>query len=117
MKKIITCIGCPMGCQITAEREGSGPWQLSGFQCAVGERYANEELSHPMRTVTGLVRIEGSEQPLPVKTSTPIPKELVRDCAALLQHTAVTPPVSIGDIIIARVCDTESNIIATANHT
>lgn len=115
MKKMITCIGCPMGCQITAEREGSGPWQLSGYQCAVGERYANEELTHPTRTVTGLVRIEGSEEPLPVKTSIPIPKELVRECAILLRHTAATPPVAIGDVIVSHVCDTESNIIATAN--
>lgn len=117
MKRVITCIGCPMGCQITAEREESGPWRLSGYQCAIGERYAGEELTHPTRTVTGLVQLEGKTEPLPVKTSAPIPKELIAQCAALLRHTVVKPPVQMGDAVCTHILGTESDIIATANST
>ena len=34
----LTCIGCPMGCQITAESENGKILSVSGQSCANGKR-------------------------------------------------------------------------------
>ena len=105
-----------MGCQISAEREEGSPWRLEGYQCRVGERYAYEELTNHVRTVTGLVQLAGCTEPLPVKTTRPIPKNLVMKCASLMSSTVVTPPVSAGDVVLTHVCGTEADLTATASH-
>lgn len=117
MKRVITCIGCPMGCQITAEREEGSQWKLDGFQCRVGERYAYEELTHPQRSVTGLVQLAGRLEPLSVKTTAPIPKEKVANCAALMREIVATPPIQIGDVVLTHICGTEVDLVATSSHT
>ena len=37
-KRNLTCIGCPMGCQITVEFEGEEVFSVKGNTCAIGER-------------------------------------------------------------------------------
>ena len=54
----LTCIGCPMGCQLTAELAGGEVVSVRGNTCARGEAYARKECTHPARTVTGTVRYE-----------------------------------------------------------
>ena len=84
MKRELTCIGCPMGCRLTAEFNGTEVTEVTGNGCAVGARYAREELTNPKRMVTALVRVVGMELPLSVKTEAPIEKRLVFDCLAAL---------------------------------
>lgn len=57
----LTCIGCPMGCQLTAELAGGEVVSVRGNTCARGEAYARKECTHPARTVTGTVRCEGRQ--------------------------------------------------------
>ena len=52
MKRELTCIGCPMGCRLTAEFNGTEVTEVTGNGCAVGARYAREELTNPKRMVT-----------------------------------------------------------------
>lgn len=113
MKKELTCIGCPMGCRITAEMEGDSVLRVEGFTCRVGERYAREELTNPRRVVTALCPVAGSRVPLAVKTSRPVDKRLIFDClAAIVAHTA-QPPIRMGDVLIRSVCGTDADVIAT----
>ena len=42
MKRELTCIGCPMGCRLTAEFDGKEVTAVSGNGCGVGARYARE---------------------------------------------------------------------------
>ena len=62
MTRNLTCIGCPMGCQLTATVENGAVVSVSGNTCKRGEDYARKECVAPMRTVTGTVRlIDGRE--------------------------------------------------------
>ena len=52
----LTCIGCPMGCQLTAVLEDGQVTRVTGNTCPRGDAYARKECTHPARTVTGTVR-------------------------------------------------------------
>ena len=58
-KRNLTCIGCPMGCQITVEFEGEEVFSVTGNSCAIGDKYARQEVTHPERTVTSTVIVTG----------------------------------------------------------
>ena len=77
----LTCIGCPMGCQITVEFEGETIRRVTGNSCAVGDKYARREVTHPERTVTSTVVVTGGDRErLSVKTRGNIPKNRIFDC-------------------------------------
>ena len=115
MKKELTCIGCPMGCRITAELTDGAVSGIEGYTCNIGKNYAHEELTAPKRIVTALVRAEGTDEPLCVKTDKAIEKRLVFDCLEELRGICVTRPVRIGDRIARGVCGTDVDIVATRN--
>ena len=50
---------------------------------------------------------------LSVKTSTPIPKDKMKECIDIINRTVVKLPVAIGDVIIEDVFG--SKIVATQN--
>jgi len=114
MEKELICINCPMGCRMTAKVENGEVVSVAGYSCKRGETYAREELTHPVRMVTALARVRGRGEPLPVKTDQPIDKKLIFDSLEALKTVVVEPPVNIGDVVLARVCGTQVNFIATA---
>lgn len=93
-----------------------GQISVMGNACPRGAAYAQAELTHPTRMVTGLVKVAGTRRPLPVKTRTAIPKEKIADVTNLLANTTTIPPKHIGDVIIENVCGTNVDIVATANY-
>ncbi len=115
MKKELICINCPMGCRMSAEVENGHVLFVTGYTCKRGERYAQDELTHPMRTVTALASVAGRAEPLPVKTTAPIPKELVPACLRAIRGATVLPPVRAGAVILPGVCGTQADVIATAD--
>ena len=52
----LTCIGCPMGCQLIATLENGVVTSVTGNTCKRGDSYARKECVAPARTVTGTVR-------------------------------------------------------------
>lgn len=115
MEKELICINCPMGCRMTANVENGAVVSVSGHSCKRGETYAHEELIHPVRMVTALVRVRGRTEPLPVKTDRPIDKTLIFAALDALKPVVAEPPVRIGDVVLARVCGTAVSFVATAN--
>jgi len=113
MKKEITCIGCPMGCRITAEVDGKQITSIVGYTCNIGKKYAQEELTVPTRMVTALMTVYGTHQPLSVKTSRPIEKSKIFDCLKEISCRTVMRPVHTGEVIIKNVCGTKVDIVAT----
>lgn len=113
MKKEITCIGCPIGCRITAELDGDKIVSIEGYTCNIGKKYAQEELTLPTRMVTALMHVYGSDQPLSVKTSRPIEKSKIFDCLKEIANHSVMRPVHIGEVVIKNVCGTPVDIVAT----
>ena len=112
MERKLTCIVCPLGCQITVRHEGGKILDITGNTCPRGKAYAEDEIISPKRTVTSTVRCEGGG-PVSVKTETPIPKEKMAECMELINKAVAKPPVSIGDVIIEDVFG--SRIVATQN--
>lgn len=112
-KRELTCIGCPVGCRIMAELEGDKIISIEGYTCNIGKKYAQEELTLPTRMVTALMKVEGTHEPLSVKTSRPIEKSKIFDCLREISAHTVMRPVAIGQAVIKNVCGTQADIIAT----
>ena len=111
----LTCIVCPRGCEMEVSLgDGGEVLGVSGNACKRGEAYANDECTHPKRTVTSTVRLEDG-RPLPVKTSTTVPKELVFEVMKEINRAEAKRGTRIGDVIIENVCGTGADVIATAN--
>lgn len=110
----MTCIGCPMGCQVEVEKLADGTLKVTGQTCPRGELYAKKEVTAPERMVTALVHVKGTKKPLSVKTKTAIPKAKIFDVLAVLKTTEVAAPVAIGDVVVNDVCGTGVPIVATA---
>lgn len=112
-KRELTCIVCPVGCRVTVEIEGE-EMRVSGNRCKRGEAYCRQEVSCPVRTVTSLVAVSGSEHPLcPVKTSRAIPRAKIAEVLAILRTMRVKAPVAIGDILVANIAGTGADLVAT----
>ncbi|MBE6529895.1 MAG: DUF1667 domain-containing protein [Ruminococcaceae bacterium] len=114
MTRELTCIVCPRGCSLKAELTADGKIEsVEGFACPRGKQYAIDECTHPMRTVTSTVRATNGD-PVPVKTSKTIPKELIFDCMKEINAATVTLPTHIGDVVIPNFRDTGADVIVTA---
>ena len=115
-QKELTCIGCPMGCNITVENGRVA--EISGNHCKIGEDYAKNEVSNPVRTLTSTMAAipsssRGSDR-ISVKTSHPIPKNLIGSAMREINQTSVKAPIHLGDVLIHRVAGTDADIVATA---
>ena len=115
-KRELTCIGCPLGCQITVTMENGEVKDVAGYTCARGEKYAREEVTNPTRIVTSIVRVEGGDlAAVSVKTKDVIPKGKIFDILAEIKPVIVKAPVKIGDVIVPDVAGTGVDIVATKN--
>ena len=115
-KRELTCIGCPMGCQITVELENGEVLSVKGNTCPIGDNYARKEVIHPERTVTSTVVVDGGDKPrCSVKTAGNIPKDKIDECMKVIDAVRVKAPVKIGDVIIDNVLGTGVNVVATRN--
>ena len=113
-ERILTCIGCPMGCTLTATLENGTVTGVTGNTCPRGDRYARKECVAPERTVTGTIRLQGgSLAVLPVRTAGPVPKEKVLEVADALRRLSVSAPVRMGDVLCEDIAGTGVRLIAT----
>ena len=112
----LICFGCPLGCPLTVEMEGSEVKAVSGNTCPRGDAYARKEMTNPTRIVTSTVRVAGGRLAMvSVMTASDIPKGKIFDCVKALKDVEVKAPVKIGDVIVENVAGTGVNIIATKN--
>lgn len=111
----LTCIRCPRGCQLVATIEGRSVTAVTGNACPRGAAYAADEVCHPMRCVTTTVAVTGSplDAVVSVRTDGDVPKEKVADVVAVLATVRLEAPVHVGDLVLADVCGTGVNVVAT----
>lgn len=113
-QRVMNCIMCPMGCEMTVTIEDGKVTGVTGNTCPRGAKYANDEVTAPKRMLTSTVRIEGGMLPLlPVVSAAVLPKERVLDCAAYLRGVIVKAPVKTGDIIVKDILGLGVDIIAS----
>ncbi len=114
MERTVTCINCPVGCRMTVTLTDAGGFvSVTGNTCPRGAVYAEQECTLPVRTVTAVLPAAGSEIPLSVKTSRPVPKKLIPDVMRELSAVLVTLPVTAGQVILPDILGTGSDIVAT----
>ena len=112
-ERVITCINCPMGCRMTVTLEDGNVTKVTGNTCKRGDTYARQECTMPVRMVTAVVPVQGSKMPCSVKTREPIPKALIAQCMEALSKTELHVPVQAGQTVVANVCGTGIDVIAT----
>ena len=110
----MTCIVCPMGCQLQVDLEDGVVKSVSGNTCPRGKQYAIDECTHPMRTITSTARAENGEV-VPVKTDRTVPKEMMFDCMVEINRAVVKLPAKIGDVVVENILGTGANVVVTAN--
>ena len=111
MKHEITCIVCPRGCRMTADIQGE-TITVTGHTCQRGEKHAIDEILHPVRSLTSIVRVSNRPDTMvSVKSEMPIPKGEMFAIMEKIHAATVEAPVAIGDCIIDNICGTR--IVAT----
>jgi CxxC motif-containing protein len=115
-EKDLICILCPLGCKLKVSGIADNPEDLviRGQQCKKGREYAFEEYTNPTRTLTSTVVIHnGPLARLPVKTSKPLPKDLIFKAMEEINKVELTAPVKMGTVVIKNLLDTEIDVVAT----
>ena len=113
-KRELTCIGCPMGCALTASLEAGKVVSVEGYTCKRGRDYGEKECTNPMRTVTSSVPVTGGAIAMvSVKTASDIPKGKTQECMEAIHTATAQAPVHLGDVILTNIADTGVNLIAT----
>lgn len=113
MKRTLTCIECPIGCEIEVELEDGKVVSLTGNGCPRGKVYAEAEVVCPKRVVTSTVRAKNGEM-IPVKTDKPVRKDAIFEVMKKINETTCKMPVALGDILVENICD-DANLIVTGN--
>jgi len=114
MTRELICIVCPKGCPLKVELEGDRVVSVEGFTCPRGKKYAIDECTHPMRTVTTTARTDRGGV-IAVKTDKAIPKEKMFELMQEINRAQVKLPARIGDVILENVVGTDANVVVTAN--
>ena len=112
MERKLTCIICPLGCELTVQTEDKKVIDVKGNTCPRGKTYAENECINPQRTVTSTVKCTDGSL-VSVKTDRTIPKEKMAECMRLINKTVAKLPIAVGDVIIKDVFG--SNVVATQN--
>jgi len=113
MKKDMTCIMCPIGCQMTIEGS-EGNYTVTGNSCKNGEKYAIEEMTAPKRIIpTTVVVKDALIARCPVKTAEPVPKEKIFEIMDVINKVVLEAPVHVGDVVVKDILGTGVDVVAT----
>ncbi len=115
-KNNITCVACPVSCEIEVEISRGQIKKIKGFQCVQGKKYAVEEFSQPLRILPATVRVENGLLPLvPVKSQEPIPRDLLEQAMLELARIKLVAPVQEGQVVMKNIMNTGVDMVATRN--
>ncbi|MBY9081480.1 DUF1667 domain-containing protein [Paenibacillus sp. HN-1] len=109
-----TCIICPKECSIEVSSIETLVTYVSGYNCDRGRAFAIQETLSPSRTLTTTVPVKnGGCTRLPVRSSKPVPKGLIRDWMAQVKQLAPEAPVVAGEVLIANIFGSGSDVISS----
>lgn len=113
--KELTCVVCPAGCKITVTLDETGKVvDVTGYTCPRGKKYAESEVTNPVRTLTSTVTVmtkDGAKM-LPVRTDKPIPRPTLFDAMQIVRAVKVSAPVHTGDVIVENFVEEGTSLIA-----
>ncbi|MEG1726751.1 MAG: DUF1667 domain-containing protein [Acidaminococcaceae bacterium] len=112
--RIMNCITCPMGCEMTVTLTDGRVTAVQGNSCPRGKKYAENEITAPQRMLTTSVRITGGLLPLlPVVSRQALPKGKILACAKALRQITVSAPVEAGQVICQNILGLGVDIVAS----
>ena len=110
----LTCVLCPVGCELEVERDASDGFDVRGNQCEKGIPFAEEEVLHPRRNLATSVPIKGTAaRMVSVRLSGPVPREMLFPILAEIARLRPEAPVRRGQVLIANVLLAGVDVIAT----
>ncbi len=113
MIKELTCIECPIGCNVSVTVENGKILKIEGNSCPRGKAYAESEVTMPVRVITSTARTTDGRL-VSVKTDKPAKKDDTFLVLKIINSLKVQTPVRIGDILYENVSN-GANIVATSN--
>ncbi len=109
----LTCIVCPVGCDMEITIDGDNV-KVFGNKCPRGKDYAVKEVESPERILTTTCKIKSKkERRLPVKTEAPIPKDRLFDAMKEINKIVLVPPIKRGDVVVENLLGLGVNVVAT----
>jgi len=109
----LTCILCPVGCELEVERAGDD-LEVRGNQCEKGISFAEEEILHPMRNLATSIPLRGTaSQMVSVRLNGPVPRDKIFPILAEIAGLRPEPPIRRGKVLIPNVLGTGADVIAT----
>ena len=114
-KREMVCVSCPMGCAITVELDDNNEViSVTGNTCPRGDKYARQECTHPERMLTSTVKVEGGRLPVvPVKSASPIPKEMLFDAMKEVKKVTLKAHVTFVDVAVKNILGKGIDIVVT----
>jgi len=110
----ITCIACPLGCEISVQGDNGKITEISGNKCKHGLKYARSEYLNPKRILTTVVRAEGCTLPvISVRTDKPVPKDKIFDCMEYLKSVTAKKGMKIGTVLVKDILGTGADVVVT----
>jgi CxxC motif-containing protein len=110
----LTCVLCPVGCELEVERDEAGGIRVRGNQCDKGGPFAEAEVLHPERNLATSVPLKGTAaRMVSVRLSRPVPRDMIFPILAAIAKLRPEAPVRRGQVLIANVLATGADVIAT----
>jgi CxxC motif-containing protein len=110
----LTCVLCPIGCELEVERGAGDGLDVSGNQCEKGLDFAAEEILRPRRNLATSVPLTGTtSQMVSVRLSAPVSRDMIFPILAEIAKLRPEPPVQRGQVLIADVLGSGVDVIAT----
>jgi CxxC motif-containing protein len=110
----LTCVLCPVGCELEVWRDEAEELRIQGNQCDKGVPFAVEEVLRPKRNLATSVPVKGTEAKMvSVRLSGPVPREMVFPILAEISRLRPEAPVRRGEVLMADVLGTGVDVIAT----
>ena len=110
----VTCIQCPIGCKLIVDIYKQEILGTKNAGCNRGIEYAIKEIRSPIRDFFSTVKVNNGKTPmLSVRSTRPVPKNLLIACAVEMSRLTVQAPITIGSIIMKDILNSGIDIIAT----
>lgn len=110
----LTCVLCPVGCELEVRKDPGGELRVNGNQCDKGIPFAVEEILYPKRNLATSVPVKGTATKLvSVRLSGPVPRDMIFSILAEISMLRPKAPVRRGQVLIRDVLGTGVDVIAT----
>ena len=110
----LTCVLCPVGCELEVARNAAGELEVQGNQCDKGVPFAVEEVLNPRRNLATSIPIKGTAAKMvSVRLSAAVPRDMIFPILAEIAKLRPEAPVRRGRVLIADVLGTGADVIAT----